>query len=106
MKNDLPAPREGHPVRRFFRWALLVLAVVLVLLGQMPVADVPVLVYDGGAALVPLFSLLAAGCGWGYLALSPRRGRDLLLAAWLNMAALLTLCRAVRDLAECCFYYG
>ena len=92
--------------RRALRWALLILAALLALMTAVsPAADVPVKVYDSTAACIPLCAVPAMLCAWGYLALSPRRRRDLLAVFGLNLLVILCLCRALLDVAECYFYY-
>lgn len=91
--------------RHILRRALLVLAAVLTLASAMSAADTPVKVYDSAAALVPLFAVPAVCCAWGALALSERRGRDLLLASGLNLLVVWSLRRALRDVLACYAHY-
>ena len=92
--------------QRILGWILLALAVILTLASGMPVADAPVKVYDSAAALVPIFGLPAAACAWGYLALSKGRKRDFAVTIGLNLLTVWFLSRAVREIAECYFYYA
>lgn len=91
--------------RRWGYWLLLVLAFGFVLLSAMPVADVPVMVSENAAAVVPLCVFGACLCAWGCLLVSAKRRRDFLLTAGLSLLAVWFLCRDLWSLAECFAYY-
>ena len=91
--------------RRILQGVLLALAVLLTLLSAMPVADVPVRVYENTALIVPVCAFLAAAASWGSLAVSPKRRRDAAAACGLNLLAVWFLCRALMDLMDCYTYY-
>lgn len=83
----------------------LVFSAVFTLLAGMPVANVPVRVYENTFALVPVFTVLAVALAWASLMVSNRRRRDYAAAFVLNLLAVLFLCRALGDLGACYSYY-
>ena len=91
--------------KRFPRYPLLALAVLLTLLSGLPTADVPVKVWDSAAAMVQVFAVLAVTASWLYLAVSGRRKRDYCIACGLNLLVVVFLCRALNDIGQCYEYY-
>lgn len=91
--------------QKIFCRVLLVLAIVLTLASGIRVADPPLKAYDSAFTIVLMCALPAAVCGWGFLALSEGRKRDFAAAIGLNLLTVWFLCRALKDIAECYFYY-
>lgn len=91
--------------RHVLYWLLLALSAGLTLLSILPVADAPVVVYDGAVFIVPLCVFGACLCAWGSLLASSKKRRDYLLAAGLSLLAVWFLCRDLWDLAACYAYY-
>lgn len=62
--------------RHVLYWLLLALSAGLTLLSILPVADAPVVVYDGAVFIVPLCVFGACLCAWGSLLASSKKRLD------------------------------
>ena len=91
--------------KRLSQYLILAAAVVLTLLTGIPVAEVPLKVWDSSAGMVQIFAVLAVISAWLYLAVSDRRRRDYGIAFGLNLLVVLFLCGALNDLILCYEYY-
>lgn len=91
--------------QKISQYLVLALTLFCTLVVGIPVADVPIKVYDSAAAVIPIFALLAVVGSWLYLVISDRQKRHFLVAFGLNLLVVIFLSCTLNDIGMCYEYY-